>query len=435
MRNHWFLVLGLVIGCGSVQDNEVDADPGSVDAAPGDVDAALPACVANTTTCEAGELLACDAAGVPTTTACGFGCFDATRCADLDPANGMASFLDQAEAAAPLVLTGNAVIDTSLLTVTDGNGAQIAVVSEIAGGPVEQFVVVAQSITAGNVRVVGSRALVLIAHGDVSIGGVLNASADFQQPGPGAINGAQACAGGRGTNVGESYSGGGGGGFGTVGGAGGGAGATPGGPAGQTAGNPTLSPLRGGCAGGLWSGNAPIDADGTSPGAGGGAIQISTRGRVILAPGAFIAANGGGAKGYTGLGDIFCFVGGLCGAGCGGGSGGAVLIEAAALVMPGDAGIVVNGGSGHIGVNGRATNGLLSELPAPGTSGPPTGGSGAAADLAPGGGGSVGAGWGNAAGGGGGAGRIRINVPTGATFDPVAPVISPLPSVGATATR
>lgn len=205
----------------------------------------------------------------------------------------------------------------------------------------------------------------------------------------------------------------------------------------MTSGTDDIVPLRGGCAGGQNSGGAESPPDGTNAGAGGGALQISTRGTITMAPGSFVAVNGGGAKGYTGSQTILCMSGLLCGAGPGGGSGGAILIEAAALQMDPSAGLVANGGSGHVGFEGRASNGLLSETSAPGTVGAQThGGDGAASATAAQPGGSLPSGsTSNAGGGGGGAGRIRINLPPGTSFDPVAPIVSPAPSLGLPATR
>lgn len=390
-------------------------------------------CTPNTTTCSGMVLTECDGSGNPTNTACVFGCATSSdRCADLAPSNGLAGQLDQADNAGPVTLTGPVVIDTTAQTVTDNGTAVVVQSAVVTGGPVDIFVIRASSFTSGAISVRGTRALAIVAAGDVTLTGVLSVSADFQVAGPGAIVTAQPCKGAIGNHVGTGYSGGGGGGFGTAGGAGGVGGSAAGGAGGMVAGDPTLVPLRGGCGGGLFPGTEGTLPENSHPGAGGGAVQISARGTVRLTPGAFVAANGGGAKGYTGSNNIFCIIDGLCDAGSGGGSGGAILIEAGSLAIDPTGGLVANGGSGHIGLRGRASNGLVSETAAPGTvAGSVGGGDGAAGTLPA----RAGTGAREGGGGGGGAGRIRINLPPGSTFDPGPPIISPVPTVGAVSTR
>jgi hypothetical protein len=176
------------------------------------------------------------------------------------------------------------------------------------------------------------------------------------------MSGTAACAGTVGSHDGaNSASGGGGGGFGTAGARGGRGGSLDYGLGGAADGNPEIEPLRGGCPG---AGSTAFAAGGS----GGGAIQLSTRGAVRLADGAFLSANGGGASG--GPSDpLLCSTvpDGPCFAGSGGGSGGGLLIESAALVLEGRSGLVANGGSGHMGTSpaSAASDGLLSEQPSP----------------------------------------------------------------------
>jgi hypothetical protein len=74
-------------------------------------------CTADTTVCEGNTLVVCDAASNPTVSTCSFGCDGGgTRCADLDPSNDLAVYLDVAATAQPMVLTGGAIIDTSART-------------------------------------------------------------------------------------------------------------------------------------------------------------------------------------------------------------------------------------------------------------------------------------------------------------------------------
>lgn len=462
MRKPWWIVLALTVAaCGEVKpaidamgiDAPIDSmvisdgpvDGPDIDAptdAPTDapIDAAIDApidaaqvCTPNAVTCTGSTLSTCNATGTAATTStCSFGCATATRCADLAPSNGLAARLDLAAGAQPLVLTGNAVIDTTNGTVTNGSGAGIAVTSAIIpGSPVEIFAISVRSLSAANVRVTGTRALAILSDGDVSITGVFAVSADGPTPGPGSIStGTATCIGGNGVDGGNDISGDGGGGFGSTGGTGGTANTTAGGRAGALAGDATLVPLRGGCRGGQLRNQG---------GGGGGALQISARGRITVGAGAFIAANGGGGSGGLPTG-ILCLLGSPCWVGAGGGSGGGILLEAATISVSSTGGLVANGGSGHMGTTppSTASNGLLSESASPPFVAPNctscgAGGGGGSLLRAAGNGGGVMSG--EAAGGGGGVGRIRINLAAGSSFDPGPPIVSPAPVVAAASTR
>lgn len=389
-------------------------------------------CSPNTTTCSGQLLTVCDAQGTPTNTPCNFGCAGSNdRCNDLAPSNGLSARLDVAATANPLVLTGNASIDTSAGTVTNGNGSSVIVTSMfVTGGPVEIMAISVKSLSAGNVQVRGSRALAILVDENVTISGNLSASAAFDVPGAGALTTANAgaCDGNPG-GTGAGYAGSGGGAHGTNGGAGGWQSSIVGGQGGMAAGDPTNAPLRGGCPGGSLRGPG---------GAGGGAIQISARGSITIQAGAFVSAGGGAAQGWTANMTDACFSGSPCDAGGGGGAGGAILLEASSIAMDTNGGVVANGGAGHWGKVGQGQNGQLSESAAmpyspSGCSSCPLPGRGAAG-AAPATDGASSTMW-EGAGGGGGAGRIRINLPAGATFDSGPPTVSPNPTIGAATLR
>lgn len=403
---------------------------------PKDIADAAWVCQPSSNVCTDGVTAHCaDDGSSSTTETCVFGCAPSgDRCGDLDPSNGLAPQLDEARTAEPLILTGDAQIDTTAVTITDGDGAARLFRSTIiTGGPVEILAISVGSLEVDNVTVTGSRALAVLANGDVTIHGHVSLSAHRSNAGPGALlDPIAACVGTAGgvNPTTRTASGGGGGGFGTAGGDGGRGGSTPYGLGGAPFGSVDLQPLHGGCSGGGGS-------SATSPGAGGGGVQISARGAIQLSAGSFISANGAG--GFGGLldalycpvlQDFFCFAGG------GGGSGGAILLEAAALVLAENSGLVANGGSGHFGTvpPSEASSGLLSEMPSPPFASCvdcPIGGSGGARASIPqrGGFGAEGAG------GGGAVGRIRINLAASTQPNATSPVLSPAPTIASAKTR
>lgn len=97
--------------------------------------------------------------------------------------------------------------------------------------------------------------------------------------------------------------------------------------------DPSLTPLRGGCAGGR--GETRDAATAYYGGSGGGAVQLTVTGALIVGAGGVVSAGGGGGT-----------VVGSHGSGSGGGSGGAILIEATSLDLSAAAGIRAHGGSG-----------------------------------------------------------------------------------------
>lgn len=131
-----------------------------------------------------------------------------------------------------------------------------------------------------------------------------------------------------------------------------------------------------------------------------------------------ITANGGGGVGPMSVG---CVIGLPCDNGEGGGSGGAILLEAPSVSVAASGGLFANGGGGTCSAVGYAQDGQASTSVALGqkcTGQTGNGGDGAAAGIAAQNGGDK---FGNLAvggGGGGGLGRIRVNLPSGTSFEP-----------------
>jgi hypothetical protein len=440
MRSH--LLVSFVVlasGCSfdpppNVGDDDSDDDTTMHDAAPVD-------CEPNAVICAGSELVTCSPEGEEVSREqCALGCHESgERCNELDPSNGLAAQLDDAIGGPAVVLEAGATINTDDGTIT---GTAIAVSTEVvASDPVEILVVKVGSLSAQDIKVTGSRALAIVSAGDITLNGVVDLSASYTVGGAGSVITGGGCNAANGADSGSSsLNGGGGGGFGTKGGDGGAASITGNTPGGTPAGTANLVPLRGGCPGGWYensSGPPSADPEQRSPGAGGGAVQMTSRTRIVVANGGAVVVNGGSAKGFTGFGIPTCTVDIPCGPGAGGGSGGGVLLEAPAVEVAGSGIIAANGGAGHCGLRSQPDSPTATTTPAQGYQCPAfAGGNGAAGDTAatdgtveqdanPTGGG-----------GGGGAGRIRINVPVGAEFTPAATaVVSPTPTVGVIATR
>jgi hypothetical protein len=273
---------------------------------------------------------------------------------------------------------------------------------------------------AGSLTVLGNRPLILAVYGDAIIDGGIVANATGTTAGPGsALAFCSPGVGGLGGtfngNPQAGGGGGGGGGFGT-GGASGGRGSNKdanGGGAGATSmsnGLSSLSPLRGGCPGGRGGAGMGMQAGGRG-GGGGGAIQVSSLGRLWL--GGVVAAHGGGGEaGTTGSSNWEAGKGGG-----GGGSGGAVLLEGNLVELGTTARVQVNGGGGGSGADdgddGEDGDDGRTGATANGGVGPQysgRGGTGATASMGPGGGQQgVDQQIGGGGGGGGGLGRIRLN--------------------------
>jgi hypothetical protein len=303
-------------------------------------------------------------------------------------------------------------------TVVDTSGARPTVTNWCTGQPLFGWGVIGQDGgpeamvlsfrdldvgAAGTLVLRGTRPAIIAAAGRVRVLGTVAAEA-----------GAQACAAqGRGGSPSLGSGGAGGGGFGSPGGAGGDAVAGALGAAGGgLTGAPTLSPLRGGCPGGIGGNN------GMRSSTGGGALQVSATGDVTIA-GVVAAPGQGGSGGALGAG------------GNGAGSGGAVLLEGLQVVLVGAAAVTANGGAGGEGGtllagNDGADGARATATPAPGGQGgnlgAGNGGAGAAGGTSASAGGSslVASG----GGGGGGAGRLRFNAALGCSLGPQA-VVSP----------
>ena len=269
-----------------------------------------------------------------------------------------------------------------------------------------------------SVRALGSRPLVLVASGTITIIGTIGASSLSTGPsGAGASTAPCTQLVPAGADQGGG-AGGAGGSFGGTGGAGGAGdlndtGLPAGSPAGQAAASPVIpTSVRAGCGGG--GGGAGVGAAGAG-GSGGGAIYFIAGTQIIVTGRVFSVGRGGGP-------------GTLLGGGGGGGSGGLIGLDAPMITSSGT--IVANGGGGGegggVGSTGAAgSDGFSNGQPAFGGQGNPGGDGGGGsgignADGSP--GASVNEGGG---GGGGAAGVIYIK----GTFVPGASTISPPASV------
>jgi hypothetical protein len=391
-------------------------------------------CDPNETACTNDILATCDASGnVVSQEECLLGCFeDQPRCADIDPSNDLAPYLDMAAAAEDLALPDTAVVSTIDGSVTVGGNTTMPTSFLVAAPPggVGMRVFVADDVTIGSIVFAQPPsemmvpAFVVVANGAIRISGRIDLGSGRTPPGSFTSASGNACLGvpgqiGSGPN-GQMYVGGSGGGGNATAGARGGdiTGEASGGGGGLPNPNPDLSPLRGGCA----SGDAY----------GGGAVQLVSRHSITLDPVASIDApgHGGGADQ-----DVVY----------GGGSGGGILLEAPIVALGSLSSLTCNGGGGGSGIGGSVgTNGQPSTTPAPG---------GACAGSLCSDGGNGGAGsslpddgenvtpvttpdvYQFAGGGGGSIGVIRINTADG-TYEKAGDSIeSPAPSTAAVATR
>ncbi|MGE0398925.1 MAG: hypothetical protein AB7T06_19605 [Kofleriaceae bacterium] len=431
----------LLVGCGSVNENKEDGgvgqDSGSNADAGVDMEIDAPPAACTETTCTNGTLEVCGSGGmVESTQQCGLGCFaDGTRCNAIVASNGLSTSVDQAAQQGEVTLPDGSQINTDTGTVSSVAGTIAVATTTVAqSGGATLRVLIAKSFTLGNVRVTGTLPLALVASNEIKVQGVLDVSADGSSAGAGAGT----CAAGNGGAPGSGFfstipanntggyphylwtiNGGGGGGFGTAGGNGGqvtssfnvGAG-------GAANGEPTLVPLRGGCAG-----YSDVVAN---RGAGGGAVQLVANERIHLVSaggnrGVIDVGGGGGKAGALGREDLNSTDPVFSAAG--GGSGGAVLLEAAVVVIDDGAGLLAGGGGGGgYGACTPAPNGA--DATPSGTAGGgscaaarPAANGGAGATTASGAiGGNSNATQGGAGGGGGGLGRIRINTRDGAVM-------------------
>ncbi|CAN5895950.1 hypothetical protein BH11MYX2_BH11MYX2_11270 [soil metagenome] len=289
--------------------------------------------------------------------------------------------------------------------------------------PLDAFAVKPQE----SLLIIGEKPLIIVARTTATIAGTITVTGTITTVCPGVLSGM--------TYVGAGASGGGGGGgYGARGGPGGTGNtdaammdepAGAGGTAGTSVGADEIIPLRGGCPGGK-GGDAGTLLGGLG-GAGGGAIQISSKGMISV--GTAIIANGAGGFSITAD-----HVGGG-----GGGAGGAILLDAPVVSFGVGAMLCANGGGGGAANSGKnGTTAVACESA--------TGGAGITADFPDNGAGGRGGfgstmlqragdkgnspesvrspGYGGG-GGGGGAGRIRLNVTsTMGSTAPSSPAIS-----------
>ena len=359
-----------------------------------------------------GEVLQRCSGGKIIEESCPLGCKpDEARCYRFLAANVGDGRLDQG--AADLLIQTNATLEVDQGTL-DGKPLPVPWALEPQLSPYPKLAVlrVRDFVIAPGARLTlrGTAAVVILAARDITIGGVLDASATGKNGGPGGFAGGGRDGAGQGPGAGQrgntatpffEHGGGSGGGGGGTGGAGGTAGPLAVPPGGAGTSDLLLSPLYGGSGGG---GGAGIGFEG---GGGGGAVQLSAGARIVIG-GALVAAGAGGGQGDVGT--------GATGAGSGGGGGGAVLLEAPAITIIGT--VAAGGGGG----GGAACSALLKELAgaagapggedgqvagggAAGCSGDGPGGNGGALDV-PAQGGTEGSY--NGGGGGGGFGRLRL---------------------------
>lgn len=275
------------------------------------------------------------------------------------------------------------------------------------GGP-DLCVIAGGLISIENTVVTGSRALVFIGTGGVTVNGALDASSKQGGVTGGAASSTACSAAQQGGDDPGGAGGGAGGSFGTRGGDGG-DGDAPSGTVGGTAPAPSAPTLlRPGCAGG--SGGAGTLASGGTGGASGGVLALYSGSQIaMIAAGSIYASGAGGGAGTTA---------GTRGGGGGGGSGGLVVLDAPSIQILGK--IVANGGAGGgggdtgPGANGGDGSTVMLSTPATG---------GAAEDATHGGAGGAGSALstmpepgavstnvtGGAGGGGGGGGVVWVH--------------------------
>ena len=422
----WCFVLASVAlaasACGSVPPAEPDA---AVDAAP----PTPTECEPNTSVCANDVVTHCgptgEVEGDPER--CELGCFaDGTRCARLDPSNGLAAALDDTETAPAVVLTNGAIVDTDSGNVVNGNGTLVSIPSVVVNSDRMRVYKVA-SIEFGDTRVQGQKQFAVVSSGPIVVRGGISANGRASARGPGNAGcSVSEGAGGAITQTSGRVPGAGGGGFAGTGGAGG-ANNGNGGASGRSVSNASLEPLRAGCDGGSVTFSNGSQARG---GGGGGAMQLVSNTSISV----------------SAQGDRFGFinVGGGAGGvrGGGGGSGGGLLLEAPQVAVTGVssggyAALAANGGGGaggcdHAGEDGRP-DGARAFPGFCATNSTTSGGDGGATSNLNGGSGQTYAGsatTSQAGGGGGGAGVIRINTANGAFSATGGAVVSGSSSVG-----
>lgn len=357
-------------GCRFPDLPALDEDGNAVDAAPTDtavdaeVDAPFP-CQPDTIDCDEGTdvYTECSSEGIATLQMqCPLGCAsDMEKCVDVDPSNGLATYLDMAATAPDLVLTG-----TSTINPYDGTilvGAVAVQVPNFTTDGIRVFVVRSLSVegTVNVSRRYASPSLAFVSHGDVTVSGLLDISAQGAEGGAGGMwGGDQSAPNNCGGHWPMNDAGAGGGGGGEMGAMGGAAASESG-----AAGGPVMSfiePLSGGCEGGTVQ-----VGEYSFGGGGGGGLQITSRTAITISGSGVIDASGGGAAHRQ-------QPGGFPIAGAGGGGGGNVLLEAPQVILDGPAVVVSTKGGGGAGAStstsSSGSDGGYDASPAPGGTSP-----------------------------------------------------------------
>jgi hypothetical protein len=290
------------------------------------------------------------------------------------------------------------------------------------GGGNNYCVIAGIDLAVGNVRVTGSKPLVLIATNSLTVTGTLDVASHTATPSRGAGGDPPSCEYGIPPNSGNNPEtrGGAGGSFGGSGGRGGlKNGQLPAADSGVPGARATITPpavLRGGC-----RGQSGFDTGAAVGGFGGGAVYLVAGVELSVDTNGAVNASGAGGNGGA---TAAMFGRG----GAGGGSGGMIVLEAPTVNLLGK--VFADGGGG--GEGGGANNPGNYGYESNGTSRAP-GGNGGAGNGGDGGAGSYGTmldgidgnnnGVDSGGGGGGGAGIIWIHAPAGA----LSGVISPTP--------
>lgn len=425
------LCLPLLVGACSFTAANNNTDASSIDAARADaaIDAP-PGC--NTFTCN-GNTLTCETKQEVCTVSCST--TGGAHCTQFTPSNGAdwSDLTNVVDNVGDIALANNILINsdtgsiesraptTTIRSAGQGviNGYRFRVISP----QVSLLAFDDVTIAAGaNVRVTGSRALIVFARNTITIAGEINADGgrdtDPAAPGPGGGAGAvgATAAGGCGggpngdfDSQNQDAGGGAGGSFGRKGGDGGD-------NLGATAANVCADTLKVKLQGGSGGGRGGNPNDSGNGGGGGGAVQF-TAGLSISVAGLLHA---GGAGGQSSL---------IQGGGGGAGAGGGFLFEAPTVTILTNATIVTNGGGGGDGkdvtTNGETGRPDLNVAAKAGNGG--DGGAGDSAAKNGGGNENMGSG-----GGGGGIGKIEIisvnasPIMNGAKVSPLMPNISML---------
>jgi hypothetical protein len=253
-------------------------------------------------------------------------------------------------------------------------------VSQPGGPNVDILVFASLAIASGNtLKLQGSNPVILAVYGDATVAGTIDASggsgsqgptgSGTGNPGTPGAGGNWNCATSTGATPPFARPGGGGGGMASIGGAGGNTG-DPAGAGGAARGTTIAVPLLGGCPGG----NSGTECQ-SSGGAGGGAVQLSAAGALVLTGGINASGGAGGAGRQEGTGSGECHQGvGSYTGGAGGGSAGDILLEGmgvsgGTLTATGGAG-GANGNGGGSGSGGTATvKGVAGTSPTAGNNG------------------------------------------------------------------